>query len=274
MAHRANYWSCSAFADWLRGTGKPTAETSKGWNAWRAEAKSRHPIRYWIAEEGLDLLQNAIYWPADKLNDIRYYINNRWVTRSHSLTAHPMDIKPGTWQDVGNRFLPCLFNELQDFVEIELAWNYCLWNDEPRKKYGYPWWRRWYRNWRSEESGMAYLSWAKTLTNAEFLDEDKKHEAVPTAQAEAAKEIEILYRWWKYERPARPDPYDASGWSAVCARRREKYPDELLPEDETKAEKKETRKSLDILHKMEQDYEKEDEEMFIRIVKIRHYLWT
>lgn len=269
-----NYWTCSSFADWLRGTMKPHAETSKGWATWKREAQAQHPIRYWIAEEGLDYIQDVWMWIPDRINDIRYYINNRYITRTHSLTAHPSDIKRGQWCDVGNRFLPCLFNELVDFVEIELAWNYCVWDDEARKKYDYPWWRRWYRNWRSEEAAMDYIAWAKTLTNADFLEEDKKHLAKPTPQAKAAAEMEILYKWWKYERPQRPDPYISSGWHDICERRRVKNPDEILPEDETKLEKKETRKALDMITKLEAKYEKEDEEMMIRLIKIRQSLWT
>jgi len=267
-----NYWTCSKFADWLRGSNKPTAETSKGWAQWKRASKEKHPFRYWLAEEGLDYIQDVWMWIPDRINDIRYYVNNRWITRTHALTAHPRDIKRGEWRDVGNRFLPCLFNELVDFVEIELAWNFCVWDSEARKKYQYPWWRRWYRNWRSEEAAMAYIAWAKTLTNAEFLPDDKKNEAVPTAQAEAAKEIEILYKWWKYERPARPDPYDVSGWHDICERRRKRSPDEIFPEDETKQEKNESKKALDKLHKLERQYEKQDEEMMIRLIKIRESL--
>ena len=269
-----NYWTCSKFADWLRGTDKLHAGTSKEWAQWKRASKEKHPFRYWLAEEGLDHIQDVWMWIPDRINNVRYYINNRWVTRTHALTAHPRDISRGTWHDVGNRFLPCLMNELVDFVEIELAWNYCVWNDEARKKHSYPWWRRWYRNWRSEAAAMDYIAWAKTLTNEEFLPEDKKHEAVPTSQAEAAKEIEILYKWWKYERPQRPDPYEVSGWGDICERRRKKYPDEILPEDDTKEEKKETKKALDMIHKLEAKFEAEDEEMMIRLIKIRHSLWT
>ena len=112
---RSTYWSNTRFAEWIRGTEKPAAETSDGWAAWNKMAAAAHPVRYWIAEEALDKLQDLVYWPYDQWHNIRYYINNRWVTRSHALTAHPRDIKPGNWCDVGNRFLPCLFNELVDF---------------------------------------------------------------------------------------------------------------------------------------------------------------
>jgi hypothetical protein len=34
------------------------------------------------------------------------------------------------------------------------------------------------------------------------------------------------------------------------------------------------KKALKLVHKIEQDYEKEDEEMMIRLIKIRNALWT
>ena len=126
MAQHSRYWSCSPFADWLRGTKKLSAGTSEEWDDWTTAAQMKHNFRYWLAEEALGHIQDFVTWPIRTLDDIKYYINNRWVTRTHSLTAHPRDIKPGRWSDVGNRFLPCLFNELVDFVEIESAWSMAL----------------------------------------------------------------------------------------------------------------------------------------------------
>jgi hypothetical protein len=275
---RSHYWTIGKFADWLRGTPKLKCGTSEEWDAWETTAKSAHPIRWWIAEEGLDYLQNVVYYIPDKLNDVRYYINNRWVTRSHALTAHPRDIAPGTWRDVGNRFLPCLFNELVDFVEIEQAWHHCIWSDEAKKEFEVPWWRkgwlRW-RTWRSPEAGMAYLTWASTLTNAEFLEEGEKHKAEPTYQAKAAKEIIELYTWWTVTYRNRPDPYEASGWSAACEAQRIANGGRLSfssPKDPVL--KKASDKAHKLLQKIEKAYEKEDEEMMIRLIKIRESLWT
>ena len=275
---RSNYWSCSKFADWLRGTPKLGCGTSEEWDAWRDQSVKAYPIRYWIAEEGLDYLQNFVYYIPDKLNDVRYYINNRWISRSHSLTAHVRDIRPGTWSDVGNRFLPCLFNELQDFVEVEQAWHYVMWNDEERKKFDVPWYRSGWlrlRTWRCPEAGMAYLNWAATLTNEEFLDEDKKSEAVPTYQAKAAKEIIELYTWWTVTYRNRPDPYEASGWTAACEAQRLANGGSLSfssPKDPIL--KKQSDKAHKLLQKIEADYTKEDEAMMIRLIKIRESLWT
>ena len=275
---RSSYWSCSTFADWLRGTPKLGCGTSEEWNAWCEESEKAHPIRYWIAEEGLDYIQNFVYYIPDKLNDIRYYINNRWVSKSHALTADPRDIKPGGWSDVGNRFLPCLFKELVDFVEVEQAWHYLMWNDEERVKYNVPWWRSGWlrlRTWRSPEAGLAYLNWASTLTNEEFLDDDKKSEAVPTYQANAAKEIIELYTWWTVTYRNRPDPYEASGWTAACEASREANGGRLsFSGEKDPVLKKASDKAHKLLQKIEADYTKEDEEMMIRLIKIRESLWT
>jgi hypothetical protein len=275
---RSNYWSIGKFADWIRGTPKPNCGTCEEWDAWEATAKVAHPVRWWIVEEGLDYLQTIVCYIPDKLNDVRYYINNRWVSHSHALTAHPRDIKPGSWSDVGNRFLPCLFNELVDFVEIEQAWHHCMWSDEAKTEFEVPWWRsgwlRW-RTWRCPEAGMEYLKWASTLTNEEFLDKDKKHEAVPTYQATSAKEIIELYTWWTVTYRNRPDPYEASGWTAACEAQREANGGKLsfsTPKDP--ALRKTQDKAHKILHKIEKDYAKEDEEMMIRLIRIRESLWT
>lgn len=271
-----NYWSCGSFADWLRGTVKPVSATGAGWKVWRRTATDAHPWRYWLVETALDRMQNVWTWIPDRINDIRYYINNRWVTRTHALTAHPRDIPRGDWRDVGNRFLPCLFNELVDFVEIELAWSNCMWNPESQRGYGMPWWRRWYRQWRCVPAAMAYLEWASQLTNEEFLADDEKHLAEPTGQALAAREIRELYTWWTEVYPRRPDAMDASGWSAYCDARWQRGDDILMNDDEDLPDdlRKQGRLALDRSHEIEAAYAAEDEAMMIRLIRIRQALWT
>lgn len=287
---RTHYWSNSNLADWIRGTDKPHAETSHGWTAWRKLAKTTHPYRYWIAEEGLDYLQKFVMWPVDRYHDIKYYINNRWISKSHALTAHPRDIEPGTWCDVGNRFLYCMFNELVDFVEIELAWSHIAWgNKEERKKYNMPGpvtWRAFNffrRTWRCKQAGIDHLKWEMSLTqDDEFSNvEDDPFAGVPNAQAVAAKEKYDLYIWWTETRLNRPDPSDASGWTEMCERRRaasaaagEENNDWVFSDDKTPEEREETRTVLELSNKIEAEYEAEDEAMMIRLIKIRQSLWT
>jgi hypothetical protein len=278
---RSHYWSCSKFADWIRGTKKLGAGTAEEWDEWTTTAQMRHSFRYWLAEEGLDYLQKVVYYVPDTLYSIKYYINNRWVTRTHSLTAHPRDIKPGNWCDVGNRFLPCLFNELQDFVEVELAWSHIAWGDkEARAKYEPPfwasgWWR--WRTWRCPQAGLDHLDWEMTLTMDDDwgVEKDSPNYGKPTQQAIKAKELKQLYIWWTQTYRNRPDPYEASGWTAACEAQRLANGGKLSwnnPKDPVL--KKAQDKAHKLLQKIEADYQKEDEAMMIRLIKVRHGLWT
>ena len=277
---RSNYWSCSKFADWLRGTKKLGFGTAEQWDDWYASAKMRHGFRYWLAEEGLDHLQTIIYFIPDKLYSAKYYINNRWVTKTHALTAHSRDIKPGAWCDVGNRFLPCLFNELVDFVEIELAWWHIAWADPAeKKKYKAPFWAsgwfRW-RTWRCPQAGLDNLEWQRKLTWTEDeVGADHKELNKLTPQAVKAQEILDLYTWWTTTYRSRPDAYEASGWTAACETQREANGGKLswgIPKDPVL--KKAQTKAHRLLQKIEADYEAEDEAMMIRLIKVRHGLWT
>jgi hypothetical protein len=280
MAQHTHYWSCSPFADWLRGTAKLSAGTAEEWDDWTTQAQMKHNFRYWLAEEGLSNLQDFVTWPIRKIYDVKYYINNRFVTRTHSLTAHPKDIKPGQWCDVGNRFLPCLFNELVDFVEIETAWIHIAWDKEARGKYDAPFWAtgwfRW-RTWRSPQAGLDHLDWAMTLTNTDWGDPESKEYGQPTSQAINAREIKDLYLWWTTVYPNRPDPYEASGWSRYCELKRQEHGKTGLSfmKDSTDPDTKALGDSaLNKIQEMESAYEAEDTEMMVRLIKVRGSLWT
>jgi hypothetical protein len=276
---RSHYWTIGKFADWVRGTPKLKMGTSEEWAEWDRKVSGQSPLRYWLAEEGLDILQRIVFYIPDKLYDIKYYVNNRWVTRTHSLTAHPRDIKPGNWCDVGNRFLPCLFNELVDFVEVELAWWHIAWDDEARKQFQAPWyargWFRW-RTWRSAECGLANLEWQRQLRwKEEEVGPDFKGLGELTPQAVKAQEILDLYIWWTQTYRNRPDPYEASGWTEYCEASRLANNGKLnWGGDKSPELKKMSDKAHKLLRKMEKDYEKEDEQMMIRLIKVRHGLWT
>jgi hypothetical protein len=284
---RSHYWSCSKFANWIRGTKKPNSASGEGWVKWRLAAKASHSIRYWIAEEGLDILENIVFYPAKKWDDLRSYIKNRWIDQTHALVARKEHLPRGQWRDVGNRFLPCLFDSLADFVETELAWQ-GTWVDD---KYKLPFWQKFrmfrFGTWRSREAGIAHLDWELTLVYDEHngcWDKNDSIYGTPTHQAISAKEIKDLYLWWKDIYPNRPDPYDASGWSAYCDEKRnlaspsgDKKADCMSLFDDSKVTpelKKKGDKACKLLVKIEKQYEKEDTEMMVRLIKIRERLWT
>jgi len=243
MAHRSLYWSCTSFANWIRGIPKPDA--SNDWSEWEKRARKAHPLRYWIAEDVLDAMQNFLWWPLDKLWNLRCYIYHRCVVHTHACIAHSRNLQRGQWHDVGSRFLPCLFNELVNFVEIEIAGHFIAWGDEEtRKKYNAPFWATgWFhwKTWRCSQAGLDYLNWAMTQTDKERLKENEKHLAQLTQQAVAAREIKELYTWWTQIYPKRPDPYESN-----C-----KEP-----------------------HEIQKTYETEDTAMLVRLMHVRNRLWV
>ena len=254
---RINYWSCSKFADFIRGEKKPYALEWGKWDEWNQEQKKKRPVRYWLAEEGLPKLQDLIMFPVDVYTEIRYYVNNRWITKTHYLKT---GLKPGHYYELDYRILHGLFNELVDFIEIEYA-HLAKWSlKKSAKNYKF-------KRGRSVEAGLDYLNWACSLKyNKEWgvVKKDPKY-GKPTSQALNAQKIAKLYMWWKEVRPNRPEPMAVAGLSWD-----QNKEDNLMGGKITRKELSQFKK----LEKIEADYEKEDTKMLIELIKIRKELWS
>lgn len=262
-----NYWSCTKFADYIRGNPKPLAATAEDWDTWDSVSKASNSVRHWIAEVALDNIQRFLRSPYTLYNSMMHYYHNRWVSKSHALTSN---LPRGVWHDVDTRILHCVFDELVNFVEVEKANMLINWSDENRKKYWKPWYQRPFKGWRSSMAGLSYLEWEMSLTNADFLAEDdiNRNNPSPSQQALNACEIFNLYTWWKL-RDSRPDTMDESGWSDFC----DMHPHTIFKNMDPAIETEKT-KCLDKYNELEQKYEAEDEAMLIRLIQIRKGLWT
>lgn len=263
------YWSCSKFADWVRGTPNFPAGTDKEWNDWAQTAK-KNKMRYWLADDVLDCIQDFIYWPKNRFNKICNYVRRRWIHHTHALTSN---LKRGQWYEYDTRLLHSMFDSLVDFIEIEQAWDHMIWSDECHKKYHTPWYRRIFRigQWRCPEAGLEYLIWAASLKkDGDLLDKEDPEFGRPTIQALAAQETLSLYQWWKEVRPKRPDPWSASGLSAYYEKKKKNAQDQnsdiIFLDD--------LNEIYEICDKMNHDYDEEDTQMLIRLVKLRGQLWT
>lgn len=236
---RFRYWSCSKFANFIRGEKKPFALEWDEWDKYYDDLQKRKPWRYWMTEHLLKSLQNILYYPYDIYNEIRHYIRNRWIDKTHYLKT---GLKPGRYHELDSRILHGLFNELVDFVEVDLA-HLSLW--DRTKKYRF-------KNGRSVEAAYAYFDWATKLTYGEsfgYDSDDPDHDKL-TPQAEDATKIKALYEWWKNERPNRVDPFDIFA--------KETHGDKYF-------------KLIDDREKL---YEQEDTNKLIELIKVRGSLWT
>lgn len=274
------YYSKSKLVCWLRkklAISKPSALPWGEWELWDRQTKASRPIAFWLTETLPNWLEKPAEWTVDPLLEIKYYLRNRYISRTHLLRT---GLEPGKYYEPDTQLLHGIFTTLVDFVEVDKAHMQSVWgSEEDQKKYQLPWWRRsrWFRwgEWRSAAAGLAYLHWEASLVNEAFCYDDPNDPAIgqPTPQALAAREIMALYEWWVIRRPARPDPHDASGWTAVYDEKREKYGDIFSEITDPDLEAR-SRQALLLCNELEEKYEQEDTDMLIRLMKIRQSLWT
>jgi hypothetical protein len=268
----SRHYSSSGLFNWLRKKFKivkPAALSWEDWDKWEHHNRQQHPVAYWVTETLPEKLEDLVSWFVDPVLELKHYVRNRWVTETHKLKT---DLAPGKYYELDTRILHGLFTELVNFVEIEKAWMQLICS-ENTDKYSRPWWH--WGQWRCAEAGIDYLKWESSLTwDADwFTDPDHPDIGKPTAQAMAAKEILDLYTWWKEVYPTRPDAMELSGWIAFCDTQRDQY-GTLFATAKTDEERNESRRCLDLMTRIEEQYQQEDEQNLIRLIKIRQHLWT
>lgn len=252
LKQRWHYWSCSKFADWIRGEEKPFALEWGAWDDYYSNLKKRKPIRYWITEKFLKTLQNVWCFPYDIYHTIDCYVRNRWIDKTHMINT---GFKPGGYYEIDQKILHGLFNELVDFVEKDLA-HIGAYKD--KKKYKF-------KNGRCVEAAYEYFRWASKLK-----DIDNKGNKITSEQAIVSRKIKKLYEWWTKIRPARVDPYISSGWNEVC-----KVDSDIFDSREkTPSQIRKQKQALQKLSKIEEKYDDEDTNMLIELIKIRRHLWS
>lgn len=267
---RVNYWSCSEFADKVRkkfGTSKPHAATLEEWDEWELHQKMNHNFVYWLTEDFFSFAQDVVMFPADVIDELRVRFRARFVDKYWCLDTK---LPKQQYYEIETRLLHGMFEMLVDFVEVEKA-HMTMWLDKDDEvkamkpfayRHRFLWFLRW-KPFRSREMGMKYLEWETTLDDDKPEDERGPYVhpdgGTTLTQAQCAREIIELYTWWKDVRPKRADPYDSTGWTAYCN-----------GEDTGRT----SGEMLDDLNRIEREEYVEDEEMMMRIIKIRNHLWT
>ena len=77
-------------------------------------------------------------------------------------------------------------------------------------------------------------------------------------------------------RPNRLDPHEVSGWSDYCVDRIRDSDDGIFGvwESNDAVEQRRRTDMINQVDELEQRYEQEDEDMMIRLIKLRQFLWT
>jgi len=247
----------SRFTKWLN-FDRLKLGTADQWNEWETEYQKQAPIRYWLTHKLPHLTWYPIKWKYDKVRDwVRYRIR----------PYHIIDTGlPPRYYDTDTLLLHANFNLLKDFVEKEKAHMYFWTTAEARQETRLG--RLVRRKKPSPMDGIKYLEWETTLDAPE-----DPSDANPT-QAATARETLELYTWWVFDRPNRAEltapeaPEDDDSGRSIMYRMSDVYR-KKHPEYYAAFQKWCTDHS-----KQEQDWDDEDTEMLIRLIKIRKSLWT
>lgn len=168
---------------------RPYALTWKGWNEWETKVKKERPVAYFLTDTLPKILEKPAEWLIDPILEVKYYIMNRFVQKSHLIKTN---LKPGQYYEVDTLIVEGLITELIDFIEIESAWMVCGFDKEAAKKYGMPIRNNWkmfrFGTWRCAEAGLDFWK---------FQVEHNPHHQI----------VIDLYKW-AVARKNRPDPYE------------------------------------------------------------------
>lgn len=182
---------------------------------------------------------------SEKLNNAVHYLYCRYVKQTHLV---PTYLPKGYWYDSCDKLIYSMFGLLVDYVEVECTYLQLL-SESNSYKITNPC----YKVKRSKKLGLKYIEWETSLPG-EF-----------GRQAYAAKEQLILYTWWTKVRPNRKNPYESTGYSKYC---------EKIDFSISNYEDSELQNLLRKVREIRADYDAEDTEMMIRLVRIREHLWT
>jgi hypothetical protein len=241
----------------------PGSMSSKGWRLFGKEFKEKAPIRYWLKHDFRHAITLPVKWKYDKM---RNWIRYRTYDKYHIVDT---GLEP-SYYDASTIMLHVNFNIMKDFVEVEQASQAYYWSDEYKEKATWcekhmPFYRFFYP-FRKPEFGIKHLEWAATLDDPKLPPHERcDHQAVH------ARELLAIYKWWVNERPARKaieyTEYSDQGLDGMLAC----FDDDF---DRNAPDFVEHQKSMHAAGEQEEEWEKEDEEMLIRLIKIRRGMWT
>lgn len=237
-------WSCSRLSHWLvekycDAKNPSLARTIEEWNTYEKQTKTANRFVYWLAHDFMTFAQDIVYFPADVWYTIRVYVVNRYFDKLHVLQTK---LEPGKYYDYDERLLHGMFNSYVQFIEEDLG----------------------------VSELQSQIVWHQSQ-DTEHQDEQERE--CTSIWLQHAREEMALYRWWKFDRPARINSYQASGMKSFYDKRPDRGILELeaVQTDEDNTEYSACSKKW---REIDKDYDQEDEDMMIRLVKLRRSLWT
>lgn len=240
------------FKRWLKFE-PPWALSGHGWKDFNAEFKREAPIRFWFHRRFKHIFIYPIKWKYEAMTSwIRYRTTEKYHIVDTGLTP--------SYYDADTIILNVNFNILKEFVECELACRQRWDSDivESLVERYMPFYGVFFP-FRCPELGLKHLAWEATL-DSPLLPLHQRCDR----QAVSAREILALYKWWVEDRPARIE---------IC---RPNTNVDMLDslEDINEPMDDGYRKYIEDQNRQSTEWDAEDTDMLVRLIKIRRSLWT
>jgi hypothetical protein len=212
--------------------------TADEWVDYAKRKKAMGGFLYHLAET-IDWLESFFYrWSRTLYYDPRFWIKNMFIHPRWYIRAKTLEV--GQWYDLDTSMLHINMQMVVDFIEGE--------------KDGYPW-------------ELAEMD--KFINNQPSQIEVDFKDGIPQRQYEDMKEVWEIYEWWQ-NYPKRQKEIDAI-YGEIPERKQES---DCSLEMFSKENMDISRPYHDRIHKLEEKLEQEEEEMLIRLMKVRKSLWT
>lgn len=234
---------------------EPHIKYSGSKQAWGDNYKAKHPKMYHLTEVILQDIRLFVERQLSLPFRLETYIINRFVDKQHVLQTK---LEVGKWHEVSDRMLHANFETLATYVESSCAYVY---DDELPGIRGYI---NRFRVVRNREAGLANLRSRIELESGLSKKLQKENEIIE------------LYLWWRDIRPNRECYVEESGMSKFDIEMRIKYnfQHKFMPFQMSTADSEERDRISERMTRLSEAQELEDDIMLVRLMKIRHYLWT
>ena len=227
----------------------PFALTWEEWNEWHTTTQMHRPIAYlaWVTiPKSYSITYRYIKKPYLTCKN---FLKFRFIKKYHMIDT---GLGPG-YHNTDSRMLYGMFMLLTEYIEKEMISPQTITEDK--------WWHRFWpwSNIKSSYTGLELTKFNMLLNIPQTEDTDAVH---------ASKIAWELYHWWKYIRPARPNPKDISGYSQFVKDKNLQHnlftrSVTLYPELDQCIEK---------INQIEEFYKKEDDDMLIKLLSIRTHI--
>lgn len=237
------------------GVEKPTSLSWANWQKWHDEHKAKHPIIHFLCEE---LPISVSVWKRRFITDPYWSIVHRFHPK-HQYHVIKTNLKP-EYYDIDTLMLHGVMALVVRYVEGEHQIS-----DPAKSNYWYAWVQA------AEDDDQK-----RQALKEQGIEETWEHELMPQHQIDCILTVDEVYQWWKDDYPNRKDDlFDRDDdFDPLMFFGNGEEHDEKMKEDPKYSLYLEWKEHCARSRALEEKWRQEEQDMLLKIIKIRSSMWT